>query len=229
MEERMSDDRFAYEAEANYYRRQLSRRFKGSRPLGDYIRSLGKVEEILSGGRVLDLGAGDCQYTRAIARDFNPQQVVAMDLVAERMLPALVDVRDRGGAQSEDGQTVAVRGVGGDCFYLPFRDQSFDVAFGSLVLHRFRDLESVLLEVHRVLRTGGTYLGIEPSAWNVMHLWRHLASDHSPNEYLLSGRRVRQAFMRSGFAVRVLGLAPRFPLARRLGLATCMGIRAHRI
>jgi ubiquinone/menaquinone biosynthesis C-methylase UbiE len=100
--------------------------------------------------------------------------------------------------------------------------------FGSLILHRFRELEKVVKEVYRVLRTDGLYLGIEPSLRNPLHLYRQFFADHSPNEFLLTGTRVRTAFTRSGFQAEVRRLAPRFPFVCRLGLATCMGVWAEK-
>lgn len=56
------------------------------------------------------------------------------------------------------GQAVAhgVTAVRGDVTRLPFRDESFDVVVAGEVLEHVRDLPSVVSEVCRVLRTGGT-------------------------------------------------------------------------
>jgi SAM-dependent methyltransferase len=148
-----------------------------------------------------------------IAAQFSPRRVVAMDLVPVA-------------APGVNGRGVSVRVVGGDCFRLPFRDQSFDVVLGSLILHRFRALEDVLGEVQRVLSPGGTYLGIEPSLLNPLHLFRHAWADHSPNEFLLGRRRLRAAFAATGFRMSLVRLSPRAPRLATVGLATCLGIIA---
>jgi hypothetical protein len=81
-----------------------------------------------------------------------------------------------------------------------------------------------------VLRPGGLYLGIEPSLLNPLHLVRLNLGSATPNERPISVRRMRTAFQSPGapFDVRMLGLAPRFPLLQWLGLPTCVGILARR-
>lgn len=45
----------------------------------------------------------------------------------------------------------------GDIASLPFRSKSFDVVFCFSCLHHFPDLDEPLVEIHRVLREGGTF------------------------------------------------------------------------
>ena len=47
---------------------------------------------------------------------------------------------------------------------LPFRNDLFDVVFGSSILHHFSDLNKVLREINRVLKSGGYYVGISEPA-----------------------------------------------------------------
>lgn len=209
---------FSYPLEKEFYARLRSSGSGSHHRLEPYLRSLVAHPEANFGGkRVLEIGAGEALYSRMIAERFVPKQVVALDLVPAQLV-----------VYQAENKMAGVLGVGGDCFYLPFRNQSFDVIFGSLVLHRFRELGDVVREMHRVLVDQGVYLGIEPSLRNLLHLYRQFFGDHSLNEFLLSGTRASQAFTQCGFQVQVRRLAPRFPFLCRLGLATCMGIVAKK-
>lgn len=207
---------YSYEAERAYYSRGWPQSAKPYLHLEPYLHSLvDQPQAIFRRKRVLEIGAGEALYSRMIAEHFAAKLVVALDLVPEQLT-----------APRDENKIGGVFGVGGDCFHLPFVEKSFDVVFGSLILHRFRELEEVLTEIHRVLADKGLYCGIEPSLRNPVHVFRQFFSDHSPNEFLLSGTRVSKAFNRCGFEVEIRCLAPRFPLLCRLGLATCMGIWA---
>lgn len=209
---------FSYSLEKEFYRRLRSPGSGSYRALEPYLRSLVVHPGAICGGkRVLEIGAGQGLYSWMIAERFAPKQVLGLDLVPTQL-----------SVSQEKNKRDGVLGVGGDCFHLPFRDKSFDVVFGSLILHRFRELEEILKEIHRVLVHEGLYLGIEPSLRNPLHLIRQFFSNHSPNEFLLSGIRVSKAFSRCGFHIQVRRLAPKFPLLCRLGLATCMGIVAKK-
>lgn len=210
--------RFSYDQEKEFYDRRRSPGLGSQPKLEPYLRSLvGQPEVIFGGKRVLEIGAGEALYSRMIAECFAPKQVVALDLVPTQLA-----------AYREENKIAGVLSVCGDCFHLPFHDESFDIVFGSLILHRFRELEEVVAEIRRVLVSGGLYLGIEPSLRNPIHLYRQFFADHSPNEFLLSGARAFEAFTQCGFQVEIQCLAPRFPLLCRVGLATCMGIWAEK-
>lgn len=209
---------FSYNLEKDFYGRLRSCSSGSHLTLEPYLRSLvTRPGGIFGGKRVLEIGAGQALFSRMIEEQFGPKQMVALDLVPAQLT-----------ANREENKTAGVLSVGGDCFHLPFRDKSFDVIFGSLILHRFRELEEVLKEIQRVLVYQGQYLGIEPSLLNPLHLLRQIFSDHSPNEFLLSGIRVSSAFTRVGFHVQIRRLAPKLPLLCHLGLATCMGIWAEK-
>ncbi len=206
---------FSHRLETEYYDRPRPGRRGSYAPLEPYLLSW--VDPIVfRDRRILEIGAGHALYSRMIAERFAPKQVIALDLVPAQL-----------GACRQRDELGRVLAVGGDCLQLPFRDDSCDVVFGSLILHRFHELEAVLAEVCRVLANPGLYLGIEPSVMNPMHLFRHMFSSHSPNEILLGRGAIGRAFTRTGFQVETRCLSPRFPLLSHLGLATCLGIRAR--
>jgi len=110
---------------------------------------LGRLDELRVAPRtVLDLGAGTGHATRALKRRFPQSLTVAAD-IAPGML-----VRAR--AQSRWFRRF--ERVRADAYALPFRDQSFDLVFSSLMLQWCDDLDAVFTEIGRVLSPGGLLL-----------------------------------------------------------------------
>ena len=59
-----------------------------------------------------------------------------------------------------------------DMHHMPFIDNSFDIVFGSAVLHHSKDLKSVFAEIRRVLRPGGSLVLINEAGrgvWERIH------------------------------------------------------------
>ena len=144
MEHKFSDD-----LERDYYRRKWPSEPKPFLHLEPYLRCWMNPDRMFSGKKVLDIGAGEAVYSRLIAEMFNPATVLASDLFLERMYPA-----------SQDNKNSRLCFVVGDCLRLPFDARVFDVVFGSLVLHQIPDLRGVVIEIRRVLKLGGVYVGI---------------------------------------------------------------------
>jgi SAM-dependent methyltransferase len=71
-------------------------------------------------------------------------------------------VRQAQAAFSDSG----LRGVVADVRRLPFRDGSFDAIYSMGTIEHFRDPETALLEMHRVLRPGGRAVVGVPNRWD---------------------------------------------------------------
>jgi malonyl-CoA O-methyltransferase len=99
----------------------------------------------LQPARILDLGAGTGEFSRALMRRYRKSEVVALDLA----LNMLRHTRRRGGWFRRP------RCICGDAERLPFAEGSFQFIFSNLVLQWFQDLEPVFTEVRRVLAPGG--------------------------------------------------------------------------
>jgi len=54
-----------------------------------------------------------------------------------------------------------------DMHYIPFMDNSFDIVFGSAILHHSKDLKKVFSEIFRVLKPGGKLFVINEAARGV--------------------------------------------------------------
>lgn len=114
----------------------LLRKFRkklGEKAFGNKVERL--VEEMSGflepGGRVLDLGAGQGLFTRALQR--RGHAVTAVDVVNRSYYPDIPVV-------IYDGE------------HLPFPDKSFDICLVIAVLHHAKDDRAVLREAARVAR-----------------------------------------------------------------------------
>jgi SAM-dependent methyltransferase len=104
------------------------------------------VAEHLQGAtRVLDVGCGEGQVARHIARAVPGARVVGV----EPSDAQLVVARERGGP---------VRYVRGRADALPVRDGSFDAAVACLVFEHITEVDAALAEVARSLEPGGIFL-----------------------------------------------------------------------
>jgi SAM-dependent methyltransferase len=98
----------------------------------------------LSGRSGLDLGCGEGHNTRLLAR--RGARITAMDL-SGRLLDAA--------AAEEQRQPLGIRYLHGSALAVPFRDEAFDFVVALMSLMDIADLDVVLAEFHRVLRSSG--------------------------------------------------------------------------
>lgn len=73
-----------------------------------------------------------------------------------------------------------------DANNLTFEDESFDIVFGSSILHHL-DVEKCINHIHRVLKSGGTIVFLEPLNMNpVYKIYRNLnKKERTPDEHAL--------------------------------------------
>jgi ubiquinone/menaquinone biosynthesis C-methylase UbiE len=214
--EGMGEKAFSYESEKVYYGQRWPQEAKPYLHLEPYLRCWLDPEAVFGGKRVLDIGAGECTYTRLIAEKFGPREIVACELFCERMLPAV-----------RANRSPNLRFVAGDAFRLPFQDESFDIVFGSFVLCQLPDLDEIISEVRRVLLDNGHYIGIEPNPYHPIHLYRYIRGNHSPNQYLFGPQHL-SAFRKAGFEVTIRYFYAKLPRILSRFLGTCMGIVAEK-
>src|SRR5438445_3823514 len=207
---------FSPESEKAYYSQNWPQEALPYLHLEPYLRCWVDGEAVFKGKTVLDIGAGECTYTRLIAERFSPTRVIACELFRERMLPAARENCDS-----------CLSFVAGDCFRLPVHNESCDVVWRSLVLHQLPDLEDVVTEIRRVLKPQGLYLGFEPNPFNLGIMYRYLFRRHSKNQYLLTPADLG-VFRVAGFDLETKFFYARFPSQRSRFLTTCLGIHARK-
>lgn len=145
------------------------------------------------GVRALEIGCGTGLFTAMVAR--SGAEIQTVDLSVH----LLASARARTAALPN------VRLACGNAEETPFRAASFDVVYGSSVLHHL-DLDRALAEAARVLRPGGRVVFTEPNIVNpqVALMFRlGLTKKYfgvSPDERAFSRRRGAAAMRRAGFS-----------------------------
>ena len=208
---------YSYQAARKFYRPIWPEEAKPYLHLEPYVRCWFDPETMFSGKRVLELGAGECTYTRLIADRFRPRMIVGHELFVERMLPAV-----------RENRNPALCPVAGDCFSLPFRTGSFDVVLASLVLSELPALHLVFSEAARVMASGGLFLSWDPNPYNPVVLYRYFFKGRSANQYLFWPHRVKPAFEAAGFDVETRFFYAKLPWVRSRFLGTCVGLLARK-
>ena len=129
------------------------------------------------GDKFLDAGAGFGRHAFEAARQ--GATVFALDYAAEEV----VTTRNTFGAMLEAKQiTEKVYGgvLRGDATKLPFEDNTFDCVVTSEVLEHIQDDVSVISELHRVLKPGGSLGVTVPSWWPEKINWMLSDEYHTP-------------------------------------------------
>ena len=209
--------KYSASAEQAYYSQRWPDQALPYRHLERYIKTwLPEASTLFRGKTVLDIGAGEATYTRMLSEVYAPEHIVACELFRQRMLPA-----KRASTASN------LHFVAGSCFSLPFADRTFDVVFGSFVLHQLPELNCIVMEIDRVLKPTGHYVGIEPNPHNMIVKYRFFRGRHSRNQYLLNEMHL-SVFRTYGYALDIRYFFARFPRVRDRWRATCLGIVAQK-
>jgi demethylmenaquinone methyltransferase/2-methoxy-6-polyprenyl-1,4-benzoquinol methylase len=124
------------------------------------VMSLGQVEGwrryaaaqalVPSGGRVLDVAAGEGGLTRAVANRWPTARIIGVDFTSEmvRLGRARTNCHKMGWIE-------------GDALSLPFPDAHFDAVVNGFMLRNVVDVEATLAEQTRVVRPGGRVVCLE--------------------------------------------------------------------
>jgi trans-aconitate methyltransferase len=172
---------------------------------GAFVHQLaGGVLEWLAAGRgerILDLGCGDGQLTLRIAG-------TGADVAGVDASPEMAAAARSRGVSAEVAKAEA----------LPYRDDEFDQVFSNAALHWVRDQDTMMAEVHRVLRPGGRFVAEMGGHGNVASirvalmavLARHgLAGREDGVNYYPTPEAYTRRLERHGFRVERMALIPR--------------------
>ena len=127
---------------------------------------------------ILDFGCGTGNFTEKVV-NFNPKKIVAVDISDEAIKKAKKKLKIK-------NELVEYRVD--NCENLSLNSNSFDLAYGSGILHHL-DLNKSLSEIKRILRKNGKIIFIEPMATNpIINLYRLLtpmarSEDEHPFKY----------------------------------------------
>ena len=208
---------FDYSGEREYYARPVTGVRDWRWMAKDMAHWIPGFPAVFKDKSVLDIGAGECFLTFVIAESGQARNSVALELIPHRMQAA---------------RQVALPGLGlvcGDCFKLPFEDDSFDIVVGNGVLHHLPDKDPAIGEIARVLRPSGTYFGREPNFRNPLVKRKVLGGHHSPNEHAVSPAEIKASFARSGFNAQVSYFWRRLPWLHHPWLSVSIAIVATKL
>jgi ubiquinone/menaquinone biosynthesis C-methylase UbiE len=226
----MSKTKFDVHAEQDYY--QVDSEAAATQ---EYLSQLNDdmklwvpdMDSIFHNKVILDIGAGKAPVGTVIAQTYKPAMVVSLELVLHRLL-AGKPWKDR---------LPSLKLVGGNVFTLPFPSRSFDIVIANSVLHHLPDLPQMTLEIARILKPGGLYIGREPNFNNPVVRWAvfrfpgtpFFQGSHSPNEYPLRAQEVERAFQQAGFQCDLLYFWRRLSWLRHPYLSVAISVRARRL
>lgn len=137
-------------------------------------------------GRVLDLGCGDGFLPQVLAERSPGALLVGVDI-------AEADVERARARALPNAEFLVARAQA-----LPLPDASFDVVLSHMTLMLMHEIEDVLAEVARVLRPGGTFVGLVGTHPNTADAWglyvsvfRELFDEHGTGWFNPGDERVR--------------------------------------
>ena len=169
----------------------------------DYARHSSPVD---SSPKVLDFGSGNGSSVPHVRNHLPGGQLTCLDVsqrslaLAEKRFPALA-------------QYVHFDGI-----HIPFPAAHFDLAYAACVFHHIDHIEhvSLLRELHRVIRPGGSLFVFEHNPYNplTMHVVNNCPFDK--NARLIRGAAMKQRLSTAGFAHTNIRYRIFFPRALRL-------------
>ncbi|QUB46890.1 bifunctional demethylmenaquinone methyltransferase/2-methoxy-6-polyprenyl-1,4-benzoquinol methylase UbiE [Prevotella sp. oral taxon 475] len=106
---------------------------------------------------ILDIATGTGDFAILAARMLKPEQLVGAD-ISEGMMAVGRQKVEREGLRD------VIHFRREDCLQLSFEDGSFDAVTAAFGIRNFKDLDTCLRELHRVLRPGGHLSIVELSA-----------------------------------------------------------------
>ena len=144
------------------------------------IRWLKKTTHLRPGAVALEVGCGRGAGAGLILREFRPAFLQAMDLDIEMIR--------KGRDYLSPEQKKRISFYVGDVLRLPYKDKALDAVFGFGVLHHVPDWQGALLEIARVLKTGGAYVleEIYPSLYQNF-ITKHILLHPRENRFLSQG------------------------------------------
>lgn len=147
------------------------------------------------GKKILDFCAGNCWASYALTKlGYN---LVALDMNISNIC-GLGTIK-----KYEEKTGVCLTGVVGDCEYIPFKDNTFDIAFCHHALHHAYDLDKMVKEICSTVKENGLIIATcehTRSFFTSDKKFRkkHEAVPYGANEHALLVKRYKNAFKKAG-------------------------------
>jgi ubiquinone/menaquinone biosynthesis C-methylase UbiE len=182
------------ENEKGFYDRMFSHVVDGHFISHGYEEIYRKTIDRVLGGLALDVGCGTGKHSVNLSK--KGFKTVAMDLSLKGVLVAKAHA---------DKEKARVFFIVGDAEHMPFNNEKFDVVFCALILHHFKDLTAISIELSRVAK--GFLFSLETNALEPMtflkfNIFNPLLKPKfmTPNQRALFPKTVQGVFEKQGFA-----------------------------
>ena len=152
------------------------------------------LKEVRDSDVCLELGCGPGQYKSLI-----PGRYIGLDITAQNYRPDLPRRVD----------------VVADAQVLPFKENSFDVAFIVASLYQIPDMKAVLMDVHRVLRDGGKFLIFDYNYRTTKRVQRTENSGVNRN-HVWTPWKLRRKVRKRGFQADIVYLYGEYAIPKRI-------------
>jgi len=119
------------------------------RPFRDFDKLVERIK-IPKTSAILEIGCGNARHLLY----FKEHDLYGLDFSFE-MLKYARELSQKNG--------IKITLVQGDCRFLPFKSESFDLVIAMAVLHHLKNPLESIIEAYRVLKPGGFFVG---SVWN---------------------------------------------------------------
>ncbi len=120
-----------------------------------HLKAILEFLPIKSGMKILDLGTGSGYLSFAIAEKFPNSFIIGLDIV-EKALET-----NRAKAKKENVKNISF--ITYDGINFPFDENEFDIVVSRYALHHFPDIQGSILEISRVLKSGGFLFISDPT------------------------------------------------------------------
>ena len=162
--------------------------------VGDYVSTFRKafVARVSGAETVLDVGSGSGFFSILVARRLKHGNVICLDR-SNAMLSRLAKQAKRKGLVRK------IHPVQSDASALAVKSASVDVVITNFVLHELPNPKKALLEMARVIRTGGTLIitDFAPGSW----IAQHITSAHGQACKLFTPNQLKRLLTDVGFVV----------------------------
>ena len=122
--------------------------------------------ELNNNGIMLDVGCGEGRHIFGVMQDYPQMKCVGLD-----MDNASLNRAEEGYQYFESISNAGAEFIKGSAYSLPFPDESIDLIVCSEVLEHLHEYNDAVVEIHRVLKSGGKFYASVPASWPEKVCW----------------------------------------------------------
>ena len=117
-------------------------------------------------GSMLDVGCGEGRHIFGVMQEYPMMKCVGLDMDDDSLKKA-----EEGYSYFESISEVGAEFIKGSAYSLPFPDNTFDLIVCSEVLEHLHEYNDAVIEINRVLKSGGKFFASVPAFWPEKICW----------------------------------------------------------